>query len=243
MSVTTPDQTDVVQLFDDIETQFPSATLGSDKWYILLLCSLSAGGHPELAADLYSHLLARAEYKTSDARKALVRRFREALMKLVSVVGVPKPLESIFCIAEVEKDEDKDYTFTREEWQSGPANQARGRAWLDQIYKSNHAATERTLAAHKDFEWLSIEITYGLYLSDHSIIGPVETELVVISGIMMQNLKRETGWHLRGMRRIGISYDDVEIIQRCIEKVASFCGLQLTRVPRVKDIEHEVADK
>lgn len=25
-----------------------------------------------------------------------------------------------------------------------------------------------------------------------------------------------------------------------IEKVATFCGLQLTRVPRVKDIEHEV---
>jgi hypothetical protein len=26
-----------------------------------------------------------------------------------------------------------------------------------------------------------------------------------------------------------------------IEEVAAFCGLQLTRVPRVKDIEHEVA--
>lgn len=25
-----------------------------------------------------------------------------------------------------------------------------------------------------------------------------------------------------------------------IEKVAAFCGLQLTKVPRVKDIEHEV---
>ena len=25
-----------------------------------------------------------------------------------------------------------------------------------------------------------------------------------------------------------------------IEKVAAFCGLQLTRVPRVRDIEHEV---
>jgi hypothetical protein len=31
------------------------------------------------------------------------------------------------------------------------------------------------------------------------------------------------------------------IITSKIEKVATFCGLQLTRVPRVKDIEHEVA--
>lgn len=75
--------------------------------------------------------------------------------------------------------------------------------WLSQIYRHNHAATENTLACHKDFDWLSREITYGLYLSDHDIIGPVETELVVLSGIAMQNLKTETGWHLRGTRRIG----------------------------------------
>lgn len=28
-----------------------------------------------------------------------------------------------------------------------------------------------------------------------------------------------------------------------VERVAAFCGLQLTRVPRVKDIEHEVDAK
>lgn len=117
-------------------------------------------------------------------------------------------------------------------------------------------------ANHNLTAWLSIEITYGLYLSDHSILDGVETELVVLSGIMIQNLPRETGWHLRGTRRIGVSHEDVETIQQCvsfvptqslvirflladvsvgkIEKVAAFCGLQLTRVPRVKDIEHEV---
>lgn len=113
MALTTPEQSDIIELFDAVEQHFPSATLGDDKWYILLLCSLSAGGHPELAADLYSHMISRAEFSRPDTRKALVRRFREALMKLVSVVGVPKPLESIFCIAEVERDEDKDHTFTR----------------------------------------------------------------------------------------------------------------------------------
>jgi len=64
--------------------------------------------------------------------------------------------------------------------------------------------------------WLSIEITYGLYLSDHSILDGIETELVVLSGIMIQNLQRETGWHLRGTRRIGVSYEDVELIQQCV---------------------------
>jgi uncharacterized alpha-E superfamily protein len=65
-------------------------------------------------------------------------------------------------------------------------------------------------------DWISKNISYGLYLSDHSIIDDVETELVVLSGIMIQNLPRETGWHLRGTRRIGVSVEDVETIQQCV---------------------------
>ena len=46
-------------------------------------------------------------------RQALVRRLREALVKLISVVGVPKPIDAVFSIAGVEREEDKDYSFSR----------------------------------------------------------------------------------------------------------------------------------
>ncbi|KAK4496359.1 hypothetical protein PRZ48_012339 [Zasmidium cellare] len=239
MSLTEPSAEEALALFQSIEKDFPK-DLGDDKWYILAIASISGGGHPELSANLYQYLIAKPEYQTPESRQVLVRRLREALVKLVSVVGVPKPLEAIFSIARIERPEDRDYSFSREKWSSGPANLERGMGWLSQIYRHNHAATENTLACHKDFDWLSREITYGLYLSDHTIIGPVETELVVLSGIAIQNLKTETGWHLRGTRRIGVSHDDVETIQQQIEKVAAFCGLTLNRIPRVKDIEHEV---
>jgi uncharacterized alpha-E superfamily protein len=65
-------------------------------------------------------------------------------------------------------------------------------------------------------DWTSKQITYGLYLSDHSILNDVETELTVLSGIMIQNLPRETAWHLRGTRRIGVSMEDVETLQQCV---------------------------
>lgn len=64
--------------------------------------------------------------------------------------------------------------------------------------------------------WISKVITYGLYLSDHSILNDVETELVVLSGIMIQNLRSETHWHLRGTRRVGVGMEDVEKIQQCV---------------------------
>jgi hypothetical protein len=67
-------------------------------------------------------------------------------------------------------------------------------------------------------DWTSKQITYGLYLSDHSILNDVETELTVLSGIMIQNLPRETAWHLRGTRRIGVSMKDVETLQQCVRE-------------------------
>ena len=67
--------------------------------------------------------------------------------------------------------------------------------------------------------WISQNITYGLYLSDHSILDGIDTEIVVLSGIMMQNLVRETGWHLRGTRRVGVSKEDTETIQQCVSSI------------------------
>lgn len=42
-----------------------------------------------------------------------MRRLREVLVKLVSVVGVPKPIDAVFSIAGVEREEDKDFSFSR----------------------------------------------------------------------------------------------------------------------------------
>jgi len=155
-------------------------------------------------------------------------------------LGVCKPLEAIMAIAKVEREKDRDYSFSREHWQSGPENHERGTKWLARIYAQNQTSTLDNFAAHKDFGWISTEITYGLYLSDHTILNDIDTQMVVLAGIMIQNLPVETGWHLRGTRRVGVSMEDVEIVHQCIEMVAKFAGVKVNRVPRVADIEHEV---
>jgi hypothetical protein len=113
MSLTNPNKEETLSLFTSLEEHFPSKSLGNDKWYILAIAAIVGGGHPELAADLYLHLISRPEFSSSDSRKALVRRLREALVKLVSVIGVPKAIDAIFSIAGVEREEDKDYSFSR----------------------------------------------------------------------------------------------------------------------------------
>ncbi|KAM0794799.1 hypothetical protein BDR22DRAFT_883316 [Usnea florida] len=239
-SLKEPTAQEATELFATLEHKFPSKTLGAERWYLVAIATLTGGGQPEFAGNLYTFLVAQPNYATSEARQALVRRLREALVKSVSIVGVCRPLEAVFSIDAVERAEDKDYSCSREHWQSGPENHARGAAWLDKVYQRNRTATINSLAAHKDFSWISTNITYGLYLSDRQILDDIDTELVVLSGIMIQNLKKETGWHLRGARRVGVSHEDVETVQQCIELVAAFAGIHLNKIPRVADIEHEV---
>jgi hypothetical protein len=90
---------------------------------------------------------------------------------------------------------------------------------LKTIYAGDLSTSTGPFQAHKDFDFISRQITYGFYLSDHSILGPLDTELVTLAGIMIQNLPLQTAWHLRGTRRVGVSMDDVEFVQQCVSKL------------------------
>jgi hypothetical protein len=77
--------------------------------------ALSGSPHHEFITDLYTYLISKPECSTSDSRKALIRRIREALVKDVSIVGVCKPIDAIILLDAIERPEDKDYSFSRYE--------------------------------------------------------------------------------------------------------------------------------
>ncbi|EEP79502.1 predicted protein [Uncinocarpus reesii 1704] len=107
----TPDE--AISLFKALEAKFPSATLGDDRWYFIPIAALVGSGQPEFAIQLYTYLISKPEYSTPQARQELVRRLREALVKCVPIVGVCRPLEVVFGISKIEREEDKDYSFSR----------------------------------------------------------------------------------------------------------------------------------
>jgi len=240
MSAESEVQPQLARVFETIETEFKKTSLGADRWYLVAIATLVAGPDPELSSQLYLYLVNQPQYSSTSARHALIKRLREALVKCVSIVGVCKPIEAIVAISKVEAAEDKEYTCTRKNWQADQANHDRGIGWLQRVYTHDAESTLELFNAHKDFAWISSEITYGLYLSDRQILDDVETELVVLPGIMTQNLKVETLWHIRGTRRIGVAKEDVEIIYDCVQKLAKYLGVRLDRVPTVQEVEQQV---
>jgi hypothetical protein len=132
-----PTKEGAIELFNAVENKFPR-TLG-DTWYLVVLSAL-VGVDPDYAGNLYTFLINKPEYKTSESRKSLVRRLREVLVKNVSVQGVCRPLEALFAIAALERPEDQDFSFSREHWRAGPQNRERGEKWLNtsKILKSRN---------------------------------------------------------------------------------------------------------
>lgn len=228
------------QLFQEIEDSFKKASLGPETWYMATIAAIAGGNDPDIAADLYQYLVSKPDYSAPSQRQRLIRRLREALFKTIIIVGVCKPLEAIMAISKVEKEEDKDRSVTREDWQCDEANLKRGMDWLQKIYTGNTTSTLSLFDDHKDFAWVSKNITYGLFLSDRQVLDDLDTETVTFSSIMIQNLKLETHWHTRGIRRIGVAQEDVKIIWNAVQKVAEHLGLRLHRVPTVDEVEDDV---
>ncbi|KAK6337652.1 hypothetical protein TWF730_003045 [Orbilia blumenaviensis] len=195
---------------------------------------------PSTLSCLYNYLISLPQYSTPQARKTLIRRIREALVKVVSLIGVAKPLLVIWSISALEREEDRDFTATREGWKCDEKNLENGMNWLRTIYRGDVEEVDQRFRGHADFRWISYNITYGLYLSDHSVLDGLDTELVVMCALLIQNLAPVSAFHLKGFRRLGVTTEEVETVHVCCEKVAKVCGISMDKVPRVADIEHLV---
>ncbi|KAM3512999.1 hypothetical protein MY11210_003399 [Beauveria gryllotalpidicola] len=120
--------------------------------------------------------------------------------------------------------------------QTNKENHERAVQHLDAIFRgaqdSNHAAC----GAHRDFEWASLEISYGLFLSDHAVLDMTESELVILPAIMCQDLKGPTDWHLKGCLRLGLTRQEVAAVQKVIERILARGGGKLSQINSVWDI-------
>lgn len=228
------------ELFQSIQAKFASSGIASDKWYLVALSALTSTPEAHLADQLYLYLTNQPEYASHDSRQELIRRIRETLLKATALLGIPKPAEALIAIGRVERDSDTDLSFSREGWQRDQDNHLRGMTWLKQVYAHNTTALLDLFQNHRDFGFWVCDMAYGLLLSDRQVLDDVDTELIALPAVMGQNMPRQTYWHIRGTRRLGIPKEDVQMVCDCVHEVARFCGIELDRLPSVDVVENGI---
>ncbi|KAJ9235460.1 hypothetical protein DTO169E5_6176 [Paecilomyces variotii] len=237
---------DIATLAEEVRKVLPER-FRDDAWYLIVVSTLVACNKPEEIGPLYTYITESSGTALNyEAQKRVKARLSDLLMKEWTLVGIPVVVIAITALAKVEKGVKEEDVKVPEKRKSIDINSAipeRGTKFLQAVYKENLAPIFASWGSYgPDFEWMEKAVIYGLFLSDHEILSPVETELVCVSAIMCGGWRAPTIWHLRGLRRMGVSEADVEMVQQAIEIVAKWSGKDVTGWPRVKDVPDVIDD-
>ncbi|EEH38865.1 hypothetical protein PAAG_01327 [Paracoccidioides lutzii Pb01] len=234
----------LAELCERVKSLLPE-DLRDDRWYLPTAAGLVASGKPTELGNLYQYIL-DTEYPnlTAAQERRLASRFSDLLMKEWTLVGIPTVLMAVSALAKVERYVSAENTGLDEKRKNIDLEKditERGTKLIKLLYKQNLEPIFDTWGSYREeFVWLEKSVIYGLFLADQSVLSKEETLLVTLPGIMCQGWPGPAMWHLRGLRRIGRSVEDVEKVQQAVEAVAVWAGKSVEGWPRVTDIKDEI---
>jgi hypothetical protein len=140
----------------------------------------------------------------------------------------------------------KDYTI--------PDMQKRGEKTINSIYGPLLPSIFTGFGTHReDTVHMEVAHVYGLYLSDHTVLNALESEVVVLTAILCTGLRSPGLWHLRGLGRLlGARGADAENsvkdvirgVKMAVMAVVEWCGMEervrLMEWPNVGDVAREI---
>jgi hypothetical protein len=182
--------------------------------------------------------LVTTTHTTPESQKRLTNRMKDLTMKQWTIIGIPLSIVALAALAAAEKEagilvpplEEQRKDSYYETITVDQTIEDRGYSGMLSVYKHNLAPIMAAWGQHQaDFEWLEKRYIYGLFLSDFTFLGKVETESIILSSIMCQDLPGPTMWHIRGMRRLGVGLEDTELICDVIKYVAAWSGRDSSR--------------
>ncbi|ETN43128.1 uncharacterized protein HMPREF1541_02286 [Cyphellophora europaea CBS 101466] len=190
--------------------------LGSEAWTLLAGAIIAQSTKPHHLATLYTHLTTTdPNFNTPASRTRLSLRFRDLLLKQVTLVGAPQVLCAVIPLAKADASDHgaqhasvaaaAQASTLSPQWHdiSVPAIHARGSQTIDTIYGPLLPSIFDSFGAHSaDVQFMELFSVYGMYLSEFTHLTPLETELVVFVTIMCTGLRGPGLWHMRGMGRL-----------------------------------------
>ncbi|KAH8832329.1 hypothetical protein DL96DRAFT_649695 [Flagelloscypha sp. PMI_526] len=222
----------ITKLTSILPTSLPKAAS-----YIIPASTLTASGQPQLLGPLFTHI---TRGMTEKEALPISIQLRDILLKQWTLIGIPLVISAVPGLAKAEKEAgfefpdviDNKYLDPSSNLTASPSTpaekivsdplSARGEKFMLTLYQSNLSKIFSTWGSHQStFVWLEKQIIYGQFLSDHTILSPIEAELVILSTIIVgqPDLKGPSLWHIRGLLRMGVEKEDVKKVVAAVEEV------------------------
>ncbi|KAJ5887948.1 hypothetical protein N7495_007989 [Penicillium taxi] len=176
-------------------------------WYCIAASAYTSANASPLVVEVYKAAI--KDVTSPMERRRILQRILETMIKGTLLYGIPRLLNAFYPLVSYVEAEG-----LLEGSGSGPVLDARkdmvnpfdlatrGLEYFRNIYRDE---TENIFAPmykfSPDIHQASVLLEYGPYLSETSILNPIETSQITIAALLPLDVAKQVKWHMRGLIR------------------------------------------
>ncbi|RDW63398.1 hypothetical protein BP6252_10943 [Coleophoma cylindrospora] len=207
-------------------------------WPSILICAFTAANNPSAVPLIYLRAV-KPHSTNGEARRLILRRLKEALLKGTLLFGIPRVLNSFYALARVIGDEESvDKEIVRSDLKNPLDLTERGMKYFENIYRNDMPAMlEPADRLFPDLRVLAVHIAYGTYISETKVLSPIETSMITIASLLPMDVPTQVKWHMRGLLRNSGSEADIRQALELSLAAVKLSGVNLLGgVPEIAEV-------
>ncbi|KAI7850424.1 AhpD-like protein [Circinella umbellata] len=195
-------------------------------WYILTAVVMSTLNHAQDIPTVYK--VATQSIQQQEEKVQVMMRLREGIFKTFAIVGYPRVINSLQALAadapsEILTQLPKKPIRSESSWHDITQQRERGNQLFDAIYERHtQRVQEHMYNAYPDLAQTAIHHLYGPILSEPSIISAKETSLIMVAGLMVQNVPAQLKGHRYGALNLGNNQDDLNRVENLVDLLSRY---------------------
>ncbi|KAF9892297.1 hypothetical protein FE257_002074 [Aspergillus nanangensis] len=228
-----------IQFLEEFRIRGESQAHTKDQWYTVAAVSLAAAGAGPDVTLLYQMATAGTSL---DEEKRIQRRLKEAILKTSILYGVPRSLQTLLPLFATLDDEHIDHygprTNALKNGQIIEERQTRARKYFDTLWTpaAAQANREKNFKYQPDLYLLNLQTIYELWISEDTILSPVETQMCNVGALVCSGSPVQAMWHARGVVRHGGTIEQTRFAQDIALAVGKAYGYRMGEVIPVHEI-------
>ncbi|KAJ8652083.1 hypothetical protein O0I10_012314 [Lichtheimia ornata] len=207
-----------------------NGSITNQIWYVLaavVMTSLNRSQDiPQVYEAVEKTVYADDKDKQDTEKSKVLLRMREGIFKSFVIIGYPKIINSLQALntgvsTQVLSKMPSTPIRTESSWNDIIKQRERGQHLFDTIYERHSKKVQENMyTAYPDLGQAAIHQLYGPVLAESSVISAKETSLIMVAGLMLQDVPAQLKGHRYGALHHGATQQDLERLEIMVDIIA-----------------------